>query len=93
VENTKLSHPFFQGWDLVQRHAKSTPYLSCHRDSISAKVPGSVAGWLRQVPQPTFIAGPLGGIPHTGFTPLNSQVNAQINENESLKIVTLVAFI
>jgi hypothetical protein len=39
--------------------AKSTPYLSCHRDLISAKVPGSVAGWLRQVPQPTFIAGPL----------------------------------
>jgi hypothetical protein len=39
--------------------AKSTPYLSCHRDYFSAKVPGSVAGWLRQVTQPPFIAGPL----------------------------------
>jgi hypothetical protein len=39
--------------------AKSTPYLSCHRDNFLAKVPGPVAGWLRQVTQPPFIAGPL----------------------------------
>jgi hypothetical protein len=39
--------------------AKSTPYLSCHRDHFPAKVPGPVAGWLRQVTQPPFIAGPL----------------------------------
>jgi hypothetical protein len=42
--------------------AKSTPYLSCHRDNFPAKVPGPVAGWLRQLTQPPFIAGPLGGI-------------------------------
>jgi hypothetical protein len=42
--------------------AKSTPYLSCHRDNSSAKVPGPVAGWLRQVTQPPFIAGPLAAI-------------------------------
>jgi hypothetical protein len=41
------------------RTAKSTPYLSCHRDNFLAKVPGPVAGWLRQVTQPPFIAGPL----------------------------------
>jgi hypothetical protein len=29
--------------------AKNTPYLSCHRDNFPAKVPGLVAGWLRQV--------------------------------------------
>jgi hypothetical protein len=40
--------------------AKSTPYLSCHRENYPAKVPGPVAGWLRQVTQPPFIAGPLG---------------------------------
>ena len=39
--------------------AKSTPYLSCHRDNFPAKVSGLVAGWLRQVTQPPFIAGPL----------------------------------
>jgi len=38
--------------------AKSTPYLSCHRDNFPAKEPGPVAGWLRQVTQPPFIAGP-----------------------------------
>jgi hypothetical protein len=42
--------------------AKSTPYLSCHRDNFLAKVPGPVAGWLRQVTQPPFIAGPLWAI-------------------------------
>jgi hypothetical protein len=42
--------------------AKSTPYLSCHRDNFLAKVPGPVAGWLRQVTQPPFIAGPLAKI-------------------------------
>jgi len=41
------------------RTAKSTPYLSCHRDNFSAKAPGHVAGWLHQVTQPPFIAGPL----------------------------------
>jgi hypothetical protein len=40
------------------RTAKSTPYLSCHRDNLLPKVPGPVAGWLRQVTQPPFIAGP-----------------------------------
>jgi len=44
--------------------AKSTPYLSCHRDNFLAKVPGPVAGWLRQVTQPPFIAGPLCNINH-----------------------------
>ena len=39
--------------------AKSTPYPACHRDNFPAKVPGPVAGWLRQVTQPPFIAGPL----------------------------------
>ena len=39
--------------------AKSTPYLSCHRDNFPAIVPGPVAGWLRQVTQPPFIAEPL----------------------------------
>jgi hypothetical protein len=39
--------------------AKSTPYLSYHRDNFPAKVPGPVTGWLRQVTQPPFIAGPL----------------------------------
>jgi hypothetical protein len=44
---------------ICTRTAKSTPYLSCHRDNFPAKVPGPVAGWLRQVTQPPFIAGPL----------------------------------
>jgi hypothetical protein len=39
--------------------ATTAPYLSCHRDSFLAKAPGPVAGWLRQVTQPPFIAGPL----------------------------------
>jgi hypothetical protein len=42
--------------------AKTAPYPSRHRDSYSAKAPGQVAGWLRRVTQPPFIAGPLGGI-------------------------------
>jgi hypothetical protein len=48
------------------RTAKSTPYLSCHRDYFSAKAPGHVAGWLRQVTQPPFIAGPLYVMLRTG---------------------------
>jgi hypothetical protein len=36
--------------------AKNAPYLSCHRDNFLPKVPGPVAGWLRQVTQPPFIA-------------------------------------
>ena len=38
--------------------AKTAPYPARHRDSNSAKAPGPVAGWLRQVTQPPFIAGP-----------------------------------
>ena len=45
---------------LVPGRQKHAPYLSCHRDSKVAKVPGYVAGWRRQVTQPPFIAGPLG---------------------------------
>ncbi len=44
---------------LVPGWQKHVPYLSCHRDSKVAKVPGHVAGWRRQVTQPPFIAGPL----------------------------------
>jgi len=40
--------------------AKNAPYPACHRDYFSAKAPGQVAGWLRQVTQPPHIAGPLG---------------------------------
>ena len=40
--------------------AKTAPYPSRHRDGYSAKAPGTVAGWLRRVTQPPFIAGPLG---------------------------------
>ena len=29
--------------------AKTTPYPSCHRYNLPAKVPGSVTGWLRRV--------------------------------------------
>jgi hypothetical protein len=47
---------------ICTKMAKSTPYLSCHRDNFPAKVPGPMAGWLRQVTQPPFIAGPLGNI-------------------------------
>jgi hypothetical protein len=39
---------------LMPRQAKSTPYLSCHRDCFSAKAPRPVTGWLRQVTQTTF---------------------------------------
>jgi len=41
------------------RTAKSTPYLSCHRDSFLPKASGPGTGWLRQVTQPPHIAGPL----------------------------------
>jgi hypothetical protein len=43
----------------VHGRQKHVPYLSCHRDNFPAKVPGPVTGWLRQVTQPPFIAGPL----------------------------------
>ena len=49
---------------ICTRTAKSAPYLSCHLDSLSAKVPGQVAGWLRQVTQPPYIAGPLAASPN-----------------------------
>ena len=41
--------------------AKIEPYLPCHRDNLPAKVPGLVAGWLRQVtltcPYPLAVGG------------------------------------
>jgi hypothetical protein len=45
--------------------AKNAPYPACHRDSLSAKAPGQVPGWLRQVTQPPHIAGPLAHIINT----------------------------
>jgi len=42
--------------------AKIAPYLPCHRDSFSAKVPGLVAGWLRQVTLTAHTRWPLGVI-------------------------------
>lgn len=42
--------------------AKIAPYLPCHRDSLSAKVPGLVAGWLRQVTLTAHTRWPLAGI-------------------------------
>jgi len=39
--------------------AKIAPYLPCHRDSFSAKVPGLVAGWLRQVTLTAHTRWPL----------------------------------
>ena len=39
--------------------AKIAPYLPCHRDSFSAKIPGSVAGWLRQVTLTAHTRWPL----------------------------------
>jgi len=56
---------------ICTRTAKSTPYLSCHRDNFPAKAPGPVAGWLRQITQPPFIAGPLGVIALIICTPNN----------------------
>jgi hypothetical protein len=44
---------------ILNRMAKSAPYLSCHRDYFVAKAPDQVAGWLRQVTQPPFIAESL----------------------------------
>ncbi len=41
--------------------AKIAPYLPCHRDSLSAKVPRSIAGWLRQVTLTAHTRWPLGG--------------------------------
>jgi hypothetical protein len=35
------------------------PYPTCHRDSISAKEPRYVAGWLRRVTLTPATAGPL----------------------------------
>jgi len=39
--------------------AKIAPYLPCHRDSFPAKVPGQVAGWLRQVTLTAHTRWPL----------------------------------
>jgi len=39
--------------------AKIAPYLPCHRDSFLAKVPGLVAGWLRQVTLTAHTRWPL----------------------------------
>ncbi len=41
------------------RNAKSTPYLTCHRESFSAKAPGPGIGWLRQVTLTNYTTGPL----------------------------------
>jgi len=43
--NSVLKRQFY----LSPGFAKIAPYLPCHRDSFSAKVPGLVARWLRQV--------------------------------------------
>ena len=43
---------------LSPRLAKIAPYPPRHRDSFSAKVPGSVAGWLRRVTFTPSTAGP-----------------------------------
>jgi hypothetical protein len=59
--------------------AKSTPYLSCHRDKFLPKVPGPDAGWLRQVTQPPFIAGPLYVMLRTG--PKSQANNVLQNKN------------
>jgi len=45
--------------DLSAGFAKIAPYLPCHRDSFSAKVPGLVAGWLRQVTLTAHTRWPL----------------------------------
>jgi hypothetical protein len=42
--------------------AKIAPYLTCHRANFSAKVPGLVAGWLRQVTLTAHTRWPLAGI-------------------------------
>jgi len=42
--------------------AKTAPYPARHRDSLPAKEPGQVPGWLHRVTQPPFIAGPLNTI-------------------------------
>jgi len=39
--------------------AKIAPDLPCHRDSFSAKVPGLLAGWLRQVTLTAHTRWPL----------------------------------
>jgi hypothetical protein len=39
--------------------AKTRAIPSSHRDKFATKAPGQVAGWLRQVTQTPFIAGPL----------------------------------
>jgi hypothetical protein len=39
--------------------AKIAPYLPCHRDNFSAKVPRLVAGWLRQVTLTAHTRWPL----------------------------------
>jgi hypothetical protein len=38
---------------------KTRAIPALHRENDLAKAPGQVAGWLRQVTQPPFIAGPL----------------------------------
>jgi len=45
--------------NLSPGQAKIAPYLPCHRDSFSAKVPGLVAGWLRQVTLTAHTRWPL----------------------------------
>jgi hypothetical protein len=66
--------------------SKSAPYLSCHRDYFSAKAPGPVAGWLRQVTQPPHIAGPLAHRMSESAIRLSSEnpEDASLHENDSL---------
>jgi len=67
--------------------AKIAPYLPCHRDSFLAKVPGLVAGWLRQVTLTAHTRWPL---PHilTRVNPTYMEIscrNMSIEETEQLK--------
>jgi len=59
------------------RTAKTTPYLSCHRDNIPAKEPPSVAGRLRRVTLTNYTAAPLGVIAQIICT-LNNVMNASL---------------
>jgi len=60
--------------------AKIAPYLPCHRDSFSAKVPSLVAGWLRQVTLTAHTRWPLCT---SGKKTTTQQID---NENEILNL-------
>jgi len=40
--------------------AKTTPYPTCHRNTIQAKETRKMAGWLRRLTLTNYTAGPLG---------------------------------